>query len=184
MTRVGCYDIPFSEGWLIVSVEISEDDTSVCYKISLTIRSRVSGHKIMLRTASHYGRPSWEVVGLNGQTLWNVQRNGLKIINKIWDWEPSFGHSVKSKKDFATVSFHSTHEVVVIVVAPTNTILKVMIFQEFYNILGNTLIFLKCMLIEHKLFINLSAYHRTGSVPGISFSGVGIRQCIQLPINL
>ena len=36
-----------------------------------------------LRATSHYGRPSREAMGLNGQTLLRVQRNGLKITNKI-----------------------------------------------------------------------------------------------------
>jgi hypothetical protein len=37
----------------------------------------------VIRAASHYGRSSQEAVGLNDQTLLRVQRNGLKIANKI-----------------------------------------------------------------------------------------------------
>jgi hypothetical protein len=36
-----------------------------------------------IRAASHYGHPSREAVGLNGQTLLNLQRVGLKTTNKI-----------------------------------------------------------------------------------------------------
>jgi hypothetical protein len=38
---------------------------------------------IQLRAGSHYGRPSREAVRLSGQTLLRVQRNELKITNKI-----------------------------------------------------------------------------------------------------
>jgi hypothetical protein len=37
----------------------------------------------LLRADSHYGRPSREVVGLSGQTLLRVQRNGLKTLQHI-----------------------------------------------------------------------------------------------------
>jgi hypothetical protein len=37
---------------------------------------------------SHYGCPSREVVGLNGQTLLRVHNYGLKIDNKIHEFEP------------------------------------------------------------------------------------------------
>jgi hypothetical protein len=43
------------------------------------------GHKLStaqppsLRAASHYGRPSREAVGLSGQIVLRVQRNGLEI---------------------------------------------------------------------------------------------------------
>jgi hypothetical protein len=37
----------------------------------------------LFRAASHYGRPSREAVGLSGQTLLRVERNELKIANKI-----------------------------------------------------------------------------------------------------
>jgi hypothetical protein len=37
----------------------------------------------MLRVASHYGHPSQEAVGLNGQILLRVQRNELKLTNSI-----------------------------------------------------------------------------------------------------
>ena len=57
-----------------------------------------------LRAASHYGRPSREAVGLNGQTLSRVQSNGLKIINKIWEFELLGGHSVKPSKAKSKVS--------------------------------------------------------------------------------
>jgi hypothetical protein len=36
-----------------------------------------------LRAGSHYGRPSREAMRLSGQTLLRVQRNELKIANKI-----------------------------------------------------------------------------------------------------
>jgi hypothetical protein len=39
--------------------------------------------EVVLRAASHYGRPSQEAVGLNGQILLRVQKKGLKIANKI-----------------------------------------------------------------------------------------------------
>jgi hypothetical protein len=57
----------------------------------------------LLRAASHYGRPSREAVGLNGQTLLRVQRNGLKIANKIKELEPLAGHSVKLTKAKPTI---------------------------------------------------------------------------------
>ena len=49
---------------------------------------KVCGNPTMIsryevRVASHYGRPSREAVELNGQTLLRVQRNELKIANKI-----------------------------------------------------------------------------------------------------
>jgi hypothetical protein len=37
----------------------------------------------LLRAASHYGRPSREAMGLDGQTLSLVQENGLNITNKM-----------------------------------------------------------------------------------------------------
>jgi hypothetical protein len=37
-------------------------------------------------------------MGLNGQTLLRVQRNGLKMANKLKELEPSFGHNVKPPK--------------------------------------------------------------------------------------
>jgi len=36
-----------------------------------------------LRVASHYGRSSREAMGMSGQTLLRVQRNRLKIVNKM-----------------------------------------------------------------------------------------------------
>jgi hypothetical protein len=38
---------------------------------------------VTIRAGSHYGRPSREAVRLSGQTLLRVQRNELKIANKI-----------------------------------------------------------------------------------------------------
>jgi hypothetical protein len=51
-------------------------------KVKGVVELRMS-HKHELRAASHYGRPSREAVGLSGQTLLRVQRNGLKIANQI-----------------------------------------------------------------------------------------------------
>jgi hypothetical protein len=39
--------------------------------------------KVILRVASHSNRSSREAEGFNGQTLLRVQRNGLRIANKI-----------------------------------------------------------------------------------------------------
>jgi hypothetical protein len=63
----------------------------------------LSAHKALFvlghhRAASHYGRPSREVVGLNGQSLLRVQKNGLKIANKMWELELLAGYSVKPSK--------------------------------------------------------------------------------------
>ena len=52
----------------------------------------------MLRGASHYGLPNLEAMEVSGQTLLRVQRNGLKIGNKIFIFKHSAGHSVKPSK--------------------------------------------------------------------------------------
>jgi hypothetical protein len=62
-----------------------------------------------LRAASHYGRPSREVVGLNGQTSLRVRRNGLRITNKIQELKPSAGHSVKPPKASIKVQREEEH---------------------------------------------------------------------------
>jgi hypothetical protein len=43
--------------------------------------------KHICRTASHYGCPSWEAGGLNGQTSLGVQRNGLKVASIVHELE-------------------------------------------------------------------------------------------------
>jgi hypothetical protein len=53
---------------------------------------------VSLRAASHYGCPNREAVGFNGQALLRVQRDGLKLANKIWELEPPTGLSVKPPK--------------------------------------------------------------------------------------
>jgi hypothetical protein len=50
---------------------------------------------ITLSARSYYAHPSREAVVLNDQTLLRVQRNGLKIGNKIHELEPLARHSVK-----------------------------------------------------------------------------------------
>jgi hypothetical protein len=37
----------------------------------------------LVRDATYHGLPSRDAVGVSGQTLLRVQRNGLKIANKI-----------------------------------------------------------------------------------------------------
>jgi hypothetical protein len=55
-------------------------------------------NKFILRATSHYGRPSREAVGLSGQTLSRVQRNGLKIHSQKkyskWSLRPSIMQSL------------------------------------------------------------------------------------------
>jgi len=43
--------------------------------------------KHIFRTASHYGCPSREAGGLNGQTSLGVQRNGLKVASIVHELE-------------------------------------------------------------------------------------------------
>jgi hypothetical protein len=47
--------------------------------------------------------------GLNGQTLLRIQRNGLKIANKIQDLEPSARHGVKPPKAKPQVQRKNEH---------------------------------------------------------------------------
>ena len=56
------------------------------------------GPTCSIRGASHYGRPNREAVEVSGQTLLRIQRNGLKIGNKIFIFKHSAGHSVKPPK--------------------------------------------------------------------------------------
>ena len=51
-----------------------------------------------LRAVSHYGHPSREAMGLNGQTLLREKRNGLKVANNIHELEPSASHNVQPPK--------------------------------------------------------------------------------------
>jgi hypothetical protein len=50
-------------------------------------------------------------VGLNGQNSLRVQKNGLKITNKIWELELSAGRSVKPRKaKFKVQTFDHEHQ--------------------------------------------------------------------------
>jgi hypothetical protein len=52
---------------------------------------------MMFRAASHYSRPSWEAVGMNGQTLLRVRWNGLKFPTKYRNWSLRAGIVWSSK---------------------------------------------------------------------------------------
>jgi hypothetical protein len=83
---------------------------------------------------THYGYPSQEAMGMNGQTLLRVQLNGLKMGNKIYELEPLAGHSVKPPKAKPEVQRKENPTLVPTQSNPSNLMAKILsIFSWFYE---------------------------------------------------
>jgi hypothetical protein len=91
------------------------------------------GFELVVRAVSYHGHPSQEAVGLNGQSLWRIQINGLKIANKIQELEPSVWHNVKPPKAKPKVQRKKEHPTLLSIQNnPSNLTAKILSFFYFF----------------------------------------------------